>query len=136
MVLAGDWQRVARINLEYGFGDISFPAIFQRPSFGSGHGGGCAGEWQRRQAEQQQALDACAIASEVNEELLARMPDRDDARGERLQRVLHLTYLFPARDQKQAAAACLMGYSTYRRQLAQARDALVAELWRREQAHR
>lgn len=57
-------------------------------------------------------------------------------RGRRLHRVLVCGYLAPAHSQKQAAAALHMGYSTYRRQLASARDAISEVLWRRERAQR
>lgn len=57
-------------------------------------------------------------------------------RERRWQRVLHRAYLAPAASQKSAAAALNMGYSTFRRQLADARAALAEELWRREKAAR
>lgn len=56
--------------------------------------------------------------------------------GPQWQRILHRTYLAPAPSQKQAAAALNMGYSTFRRQLAVARVALVEALWQREKAAR
>lgn len=43
-------------------------------------------------------------------------------------RILHRTYFEPARSQQLAAEALGMGYSTYRRLLAEARELLIAEL--------
>lgn len=50
--------------------------------------------------------------------------------------VLRSTYLEHGRNQKMAAEALSMTYSSYRRNLAAARETLVAELWRREIACR
>ena len=46
----------------------------------------------------------------------------------RAARILHRTYFEPARSQQLAAEALGMGYSTYRRLLAEARALLIAEL--------
>ena len=59
-----------------------------------------------------------------------------DAAGERRGNVLKRAYLSPARSQQDAASSLHMGYSTFRRHLAEAREALVVELWRRELARR
>ena len=59
-----------------------------------------------------------------------------DAAGERRAKVLRRAYLNPARSQQHAAEALHMGYSTFRRHLAEAREALTDELWRREIACR
>jgi hypothetical protein len=48
-------------------------------------------------------------------------------------RLIHRTYLEPARSQQLAAESLGMGYSTYRRQLALAREMIAAELWQLEQ---
>lgn len=48
-------------------------------------------------------------------------------------KILHRTYIEPARSQQFAAEALGMGYSTYRRQLAAARELFTAELWQLEQ---
>lgn len=58
------------------------------------------------------------------------------AAGRRQSRVLRGAYLDPAGSQKAAAAALHMGYSTFRRHLAESRETLAAELWRREKLHR
>ena len=50
--------------------------------------------------------------------------------------MLRRAYLNPARSQQHAAEALHMGYSTFRRHLAEAREALTDELWRREIACR
>lgn len=47
-------------------------------------------------------------------------------------RLLRRTYLGGALSQKQAASTLGMGYSTYRRHLAEAREALASELWQAE----
>jgi hypothetical protein len=52
--------------------------------------------------------------------------------GRRRQRVLHRAYIAPAPSHKEAAALLHMGYSTFRRQLVEARETLVDELWRQE----
>ncbi|WP_293368186.1 hypothetical protein [Nevskia sp.] len=46
----------------------------------------------------------------------------------RAARILHRSYFEPARSQQLAAEALGMGYSTYRRLLAEARELLIAEL--------
>lgn len=46
-------------------------------------------------------------------------------------RVLHRAYFAPAASQRNAAAALGMGYSTFRRRLAESRRALAAALWQR-----
>lgn len=56
--------------------------------------------------------------------------------GERASRILSAAYLEPVGSQKAAAAALNMGYSTFRRQLAESRGLLTEALWRREQACR
>lgn len=56
--------------------------------------------------------------------------------GLRLGEVLRRAYIAPATNQKAAAAALNMGYSTFRKQLSVARDALADELWHRELASR
>ena len=53
------------------------------------------------------------------------IPPRRPARAAR---VLHRSYFEPARSQQLAAEALGMGYPTYRRQLAEARALLIAEL--------
>ena len=58
------------------------------------------------------------------------------ASGARRQRVLQRAYFAPAGSYKQAASGLNMGYSTFRRQLAEARDLLAEELWRQELACR
>lgn len=61
---------------------------------------------------------------------------RGGVREQRWQRVLHRAYFAPARGQKEAAASLNMAYSTFRRQLAEARRALADELWQRERGAR
>jgi len=56
--------------------------------------------------------------------------------SQRLGEVLHRAYIAPATNQKAAAAALSMGYSTFRKQLSVAREALADELWHRELACR
>lgn len=60
----------------------------------------------------------------------------DNPKTERAARVIHRSYIEPARSQQLAADALGMGYSTYRRHLASARDLIAAELWQQEKAKR
>lgn len=60
----------------------------------------------------------------------------NDAAGQRHARLLRAAYMNPAASLKAVAAAQYMGYSTFRRHLADAREALTAELWQREKARR
>lgn len=46
--------------------------------------------------------------------------------------VLRRTYIAPAQSHKEAAGLLNMGYSTFRRQLGEAREMLIEELWQRE----
>jgi hypothetical protein len=62
---------------------------------------------------------------------LAEMP-----RGDRLRAVLHRTYLKPASTQEAAAEALGLPFSTYRRHLAKAVDAVVEKLWAAETGQR
>lgn len=74
----------------------------------------------------------------LGEQIRATVDNLESGREceQRWARVLQRGYLAPARSQKEAAAALNMAYSTFRRQLAEARSALADELWQREQACR
>ncbi|MGJ8669547.1 MAG: response regulator transcription factor [Oceanococcus sp.] len=61
---------------------------------------------------------------------------KENHKTETAARVIHRTYIEPARSQQLAADALGMGYSTYRRQLSRARELLAAELWQYEEAQR
>ncbi|XVV08816.1 ATP-binding protein [Actinoplanes sp. CA-131856] len=69
---------------------------------------------------------------------LARAVDALGAepRGERLRAVLHRTYIKPAASQEAAAEALGLPFSTYRRHLAKAVEALTERLWRAETGQR
>ncbi|MFD6396526.1 ATP-binding protein [Nocardia sp. NPDC060249] len=54
---------------------------------------------------------------------------REDARGEKLYRVLDRTYLRPAPTQERAAELLGLPFSTYRRHLTQGIERVIAEMW-------
>ncbi|SNY64739.1 ATP-binding protein [Paractinoplanes atraurantiacus] len=60
----------------------------------------------------------------------------EEPRGERLRAVLYRTYLKPAASQEAAAEALGLPFSTYRRHLAKAVEALTERLWRAETGQR
>lgn len=73
--------------------------------------------------------------TQIARDTIARMQaesESQDNPGE----VLAAAYVWPTRNQKEAAAALSMPYSSYRRTLAEAREALVETLWHRELACR
>lgn len=106
--------------------------------------------WQRSAALADNALLASASVIEVVGahtdvharvatliELMSAAIDAVRQQGRRRYgKILHGAYVEPARTQQAAAVALDMSYSSYRRNLAEARNALVAELWRRELAAR
>lgn len=82
------------------------------------------------------AADAQTRISAINDLVSTAVKALKQNSSGRYQDVLRSAYIEPARNQKAAAAELDMPYSSYRRNLAEAREALVTELWRREQACR
>lgn len=75
---------------------------------------------------------ACGrLLGEQVQAVIATFGEADD-NGRRWQRVLHRAYIAPAHSHKEAAALLNMGYSTFRRQLGEAREVLIEELWQEE----
>ncbi|MES1943412.1 hypothetical protein PC39_04812 [Salinisphaera sp. PC39] len=79
--------------------------------------------------------DGVRALRQAIEEAACSLADAGPA-GEHAYRVLAAAYLAPVGGQKAAATTLNMGYSTFRRHLADARHRLVDALWRREQACR
>lgn len=90
----------------------------------------CALVMQSAGAQADDAARAGALGEQIKD-VIAAFGEADE-QGRRWQRVLYRAYIAPAPSHKQAAASMNMGYSTFRRQLSEARDVLVDELWRRE----
>ncbi|MEU3010351.1 ATP-binding protein [Nocardia asteroides] len=74
-----------------------------------------------------------ATGATLGELLVATVESvREDARGEKLYRVLDRTFLRPAPTQERAAALLGLPFSTYRRQLTQGIERVIAKLWHLE----
>ncbi|TCJ97560.1 ATP-binding protein [Nocardia alba] len=74
-----------------------------------------------------------ATGSALRELLVAMIESvREDNRGEKLYRVLDRTFLHPAPTQERAAELLGLPFSTYRRQLTQGIERVIAKMWQVE----
>lgn len=75
--------------------------------------------------------------AQIFQDTVARMQTNPESSSQdQMGDVLAAAYLWPTRNQKEAAAALSMSYSSYRRMLAQAREILIETLWSRELSDR